>query len=182
MQALERDYAKMQQDEQLKWQRAIEDHRRKERELEEKAKQEKAQVQALKIMQDIFEAKIEERQRDCEKRDADREAEVKRERDLNQQQIAALEARITQYENDLTSRKNRPAVISWLSQPWDQDQIRQFRNYLSVSDLHPQYFDSISKAQGILGVRIRTKRKLKTTAQGSQWWNGATSAAGVKEL
>ncbi|RTE85285.1 hypothetical protein BHE90_000172 [Fusarium euwallaceae] len=114
MKALERDYAKMQQDQQLKWQRAAEDLERKEKELEKKVRQEKAQVQALQNMQDVFDATIKDMQHDHEKRDADREAKVKQERGLNQLQITALEARITQYEKDaadLASRKNRPAVI-----------------------------------------------------------------------
>ncbi|KAL6364467.1 hypothetical protein LRP88_01868 [Fusarium phalaenopsidis] len=98
MKSLKRDYAKMQEDQPLKWQRA-----------------EKTRVQALKSMQDIFDAKIKEMQRDRGKRDAEREAKVKEERDINQLQIMALEARISQYEKDavdLAARKNGPAVVS----------------------------------------------------------------------
>lgn len=66
-------------------------------------------------MQDIFDAKIKEVQRDREKRDAEREAKVKEQRDINQLLIMALEARISQYEKDavdLAARKNGPAVVS----------------------------------------------------------------------
>ncbi|RSL54555.1 hypothetical protein CEP53_007415 [Fusarium sp. AF-6] len=112
MKTLERDYAKMHQDQQLKWQRAVEDLERKEKELEEKARKDKAQMQTLESMQGIFDAKIKEMQRDREKRDADRVPKAKQQRDLNQLRITALEARITQYERDLASRKNRSVVMS----------------------------------------------------------------------
>ncbi|KAJ4198736.1 hypothetical protein NW767_008727 [Fusarium falciforme] len=72
-------------------------------------------MQALKSMQDIFDAKIKEMQRDRKKRDAEREAEAKEQRDINQLQIMALEARISQNEKnavDLAVRKNRPALVS----------------------------------------------------------------------
>ncbi|KAH7140999.1 hypothetical protein EDB81DRAFT_761451 [Dactylonectria macrodidyma] len=115
MQVLQQDYAKLQQDQQKKWQRAVEDLKRKKQQLEEMDRQEKSQVQALKTMQEMFDAKMDEMQRDRDQREAARDAKAQQQRDLNQMQIAALEAMVGKYEKDaadLDARKNRPVVLS----------------------------------------------------------------------